>query len=364
MRGRIVCAALALALCAALLPACARARQPESGSAAQSAPQLAPAPEGMDPLTGLALDRSAAVVLRPTAVMIDNVQAALPQRGISEAGIVCESVTEGGITRLMAVFSSPEKIPDVGPVRSARDQFVQLAIPLDALFVHAGGSVQAVRMLSAYNWENRCVNGYVQSGALTLDTQRNASLSIEHCWFTSGAQILETAQKYDLDLSDESVPAAFSFAEEPRVPSEGAAADVYIRFSGYANSRLQYDASSEKYVKWQFGAPHIDENTGGQLAFDNVLVLFAPTEKYEDGVVTKVDFTYGGGGFYISRGGWESIRWLKGAPEQPLRIVLPDATETPVQINPGTTYLAVVPLDFYEYFAVSAEAGDPSLPPQ
>ena len=61
---------------------------------------------------------------RPVAVMIDNSKYAQPQYGTSDADIIYEMVTEGGITRLMAVYDTIDHIQRVGPVRSARDQFV------------------------------------------------------------------------------------------------------------------------------------------------------------------------------------------------------------------------------------------------
>ena len=362
MFRRTFCAA-ALTLCAAQLSACAAARPAASAQPAEPSYAVEFAPAGVNPLTGLA-DEDASDTSRPVAVIIDNVAAALPQRGLAQADIIYETVTEGGITRLMAVYSSPDRVPDTGPVRSARDAFVQLALPLGAMLVHTGGSAPAVQMLARYEWDDKCFNGYVQSDVLTLDTERSASLAIEHCWFTSGAQLAEAVHRYELSARTETRPLAFSFSDAGRTPEEGAAADVYIRFSSYANSRLQYDAETGLYRKWQFGEEHLDANTGEQIAFDNILVLFVPTEKYPDGVLTNVDFEYGGGGFYISRGGYESIRWLKGAPEEPLRITRPDTGEMPAEINPGTTYVAFVPLDLYEYFAVSAQAGDPARAPR
>ena len=63
---------------------------------------------------------------RPVAIMVDNSKYALPQYGISDAEIIYEMVTEGGITRLMAVYSDLDDVVLVGPVRSARDQLCSL----------------------------------------------------------------------------------------------------------------------------------------------------------------------------------------------------------------------------------------------
>mgnify|MGYP003092830776 FL=1 len=79
-----------------------------------------------DILTGAARSTNS----RPVAVMVNNIansqrQNARPQRGIGSADLLIEAKVEGGITRLCAVFSDADSIPEVGPLRSGRDQFLQ-----------------------------------------------------------------------------------------------------------------------------------------------------------------------------------------------------------------------------------------------
>src|SRR5258708_10503791 len=47
---------------------------------------------------------SSVAQIRPIAVMVENYPAARPQSGLVDADMVYETVTEGGITRFMAVF--------------------------------------------------------------------------------------------------------------------------------------------------------------------------------------------------------------------------------------------------------------------
>jgi Protein of unknown function (DUF3048) N-terminal domain len=64
--------------------------------------------------------------LRPVlAVKIDNIVNARPQTGLSQADIVYVLPVEGGLSRFCAMFSSHFP-PVVGPVRSARDDDLQL----------------------------------------------------------------------------------------------------------------------------------------------------------------------------------------------------------------------------------------------
>ncbi|HEY1320053.1 MAG TPA: DUF3048 domain-containing protein [Streptosporangiaceae bacterium] len=62
---------------------------------------------------------------RVLAVKIDNIVYARPQTGLSRADIVYVLPVEGGLSRLMAIFSSHYP-PVVGPVRSAREDDLEL----------------------------------------------------------------------------------------------------------------------------------------------------------------------------------------------------------------------------------------------
>ena len=57
---------------------------------------------------------------RPVALMIGNTQAALPQYGLSKAGVIYEAPAEGGINRLMPVFEDYSGLDRIGSLRSAR----------------------------------------------------------------------------------------------------------------------------------------------------------------------------------------------------------------------------------------------------
>lgn len=66
------------------------------------------------------------------AVKIDNVGPARPQTGLDAADIVYAEQVEAGLSRLMAVYGDPERLPSiVGPVRSARETDLELLRQFD-----------------------------------------------------------------------------------------------------------------------------------------------------------------------------------------------------------------------------------------
>ena len=75
---------------------------------------------------------------RPIAVMIPNNAPAMPQYGLSQAGIIYEAPVEGRITRLMAVFEKFDDLDRIGPVRSCRDYFLYVAMGYEAIYCNWG----------------------------------------------------------------------------------------------------------------------------------------------------------------------------------------------------------------------------------
>ena len=309
-----------------------------------------------DPLTGLAKPEDAPESTRPLAVMVDNLQTALPQRGLQSADLVCEAVTEGGVTRLMAVFSDYTAMPPTGPVCFARGEHVRLLLGLDALYLYAGASPDAAELMAQYLPDARILDGQDRTGALSLDTQRSQSMDSAYCWFTDGELFSAAAERYALDTTPDEAPrAVFQFVpytEEKRRLADGSAKEVYVRFSSYANSTFLYDEDTGQYVKSQFGAPHLDENTGEAITFDNLLILFVAA----GGDTSGGDGGQGGPGCYLCGGRYELIRWMQAAPDAPLSILADDETLTLTAINPGRSYVAVVDGAMDRYFRIDGKA--------
>ena len=320
-----------------------------SASAPGASPLIpdGPAPE-INLITGEALAEGLAAGDRPVAVMVNNAQAALPQRGIGSADAVFEMVTEGGITRLLALYADKDTVPQVGPVRSARDQHLQCAMPLNSVIVHIGTSIYAENLLNQYQYST--INGmYLGSTSFVFDEARSAAgYANEHCWYTDAALIAAGMEKLGLSGTGAS-QALFDFVAhdaQPVVPAQGDAADVAFSFSDSGAVTLTYDAAAAKYLKTAYGAPQVDESTGAQLAFDNVLVLFTDIKlkNPDDPNNLVTDFAMSSGtGYYCYGGKFRAVTWEKGNPEDPLR--LKDENGAALQVNVGKSYVAIVGKD-------------------
>ena len=278
---------------------------------------------------------------RPVAIMVDNSKYALPQYGISSAEIIYEMVTEGGITRLMAVYSDLDDVVLVGPVRSARDQFVQFVLPLNAIYVHIGTSIYANDMLNFYHYQD--IDGlYLGVTSFDFDREREKTYAHEHCWFTKANLIRDGIAATGINTTGNLYP-AFNFAdykEEPVLLENGSdATDIAYRYSDYTDVAFHYNADDGKYYKDTYGSAHMDAATGTQLSFDNVLLLNTTVSLYPDGLCTSFDLSQGEG-MYFYRGKYIPVKWSKGEPENPLQIT--DTEGNLIEINVGKSYVGII----------------------
>ncbi len=345
---------------------------PAASSQAPAASSSAPAlpPYDADPLTGEAKRGRGRIV----GVMVNNIcnsarQNARPQRGLSAAPVLIESKVEGNISRLCALYSGAEGIPEVGPLRSGRDQFLQLIMPWQALYYHDGESVFCTQYVSQWDYAGLNIGG---KGYFNTPTHpqvahrdpRGGVVAYEHTEFTSGSEIRQAAQNAGIDLTYDYDATFFPFADYrtgETVLLDGCPGgrDVTVRHSANYQSAFHYSDPDQVYRMEMYSArtgrfeAAVDELNSQQLAFENLLVCFAPIAAYpgDSGDVQQVQYIAGGEAFYFTRGRVRPCQWSKPAPDLPLEVT---DNGQPVTFNRGRTYLAIVDEDERDAFAFNA----------
>ena len=345
---------------------------PAASSQAPAASSSAPAlpPYDADPLTGEAKRGRGRIV----GVMVNNIcnsarQNARPQRGLSAAPVLIESKVEGNISRLCALYSGAEGIPEVGPLRSGRDQFLQLIMPWQALYYHDGESVFCTQYVSQWDYAGLNIGG---KGYFNTPTHpqvahrdpRGGVVAYEHTEFTSGSEIRQAAQNAGIDLTYDYDATFFPFADYrtgETVLLDGCPGgrDVTVRHSANYQSAFHYSDPDQVYRMEMYSAhtgrfeAAVDELNSQQLAFENLLVCFAPIAAYpgDSGDVQQVQYIAGGAAFYFTRGRVRPCQWSKPAPDLPLEVT---DNGQPVTFNRGRTYLAIVDEDERDAFAFNA----------
>ncbi len=348
MRKRIACGALCILLALSLFAGC-KGRATGAVAVSTAGAPLFTIPEAEEEplcynyLTGLCDLAPERAGQRPFAVSVNNNYASWPQYGVSRADIVVEIETEGGITRLMALYSDPSDVGYIGSVRSLRHQFIQAVGQWDPIITHIGTSTVAEE------WVWGCglttLNGYYTEDFLYIDRVRMETYASEHCKFTENDLLYAGCETLGIDTAlSREMPPAFNFTTDPEnkiIPATGDARRVTFEFSGLYDGELRYHPLAQKYYKWQDGEPQIDAgNNDAQMCFDNCLLLLAYIGGIADTELVDVDYSGGGEGFYFSQGRYEHITWQKPAWDADFIFRRDDGSE--LVLNTGTTYLAVI----------------------
>ncbi|HEY8393427.1 MAG TPA: DUF3048 domain-containing protein [Thermaerobacter sp.] len=326
------------------------ARRGEGGG--ERPPATAP-PVVLNPLTGLPVDDEATLRQRPVLVSIDNHPRARPQAGLTQADLVYEVPAEGGITRLLALFMTarPER---VGPVRSSRHYFLDVAQEWNAIYVHAGGSPQHyARIRSTGLPDLDGVRGNPRAGGDPIFT-RDGHRKAPHNLYASLQLVQRAAEEQGWSEEAGPVERRFRFEKEPGRLDGQPAEEVRIDWPGWSRGWVRYVLRDDgRYERHTAYGPHRAEETGAVIAPANLLIQFAPAQRITGDEAGRLDVDVVGEGrlLIISGGRAREGRWQKDDPAAPtawldedggIARLLPGPTwvhivpeETPVEITPG-----------------------------
>ncbi|TCK98247.1 DUF3048 family protein [Natranaerovirga hydrolytica] len=295
----------------------------------------------MNPLTGLYIDEEAAN-RRPIGIMINNHGGAIPQSGIMQADVFYETVVEGGITRLLALYQDFDS-EKIGPIRSARHYFLEYAFDHDAIYVHHGQSPQAQAAFSQLNTPN--FNGMTWGGIMNfIDSTRVAPNST----YTSYERLMNTWEEtgYRQEISEDLEPKFRFYEEETDLNSDIVANEVTLPFSGNTTytSNFSYDEDLKLYKRYHRGGqPHIERETEEQLEFKNIIVQYTSTWLIPGDTAGRLDqdLISNGKGYYITNGEAIEITWEKTAHRSATQYYDEEGNE--LLMNKGKTWIAVFP---------------------
>lgn len=296
------------------------------------------------PLTGEPLEEP--MTTRPTAVVINNIKACMPQHGISQADIMYEIETEGGITRCLALFTDLSNVDKIGPIRSCRTYFNHLSATYDAPLIHCGGSVNGLKgyydndsKLSSWTHIDQRFNGKY----FYRDQDRKKSgYAKEHTLFTTGELLLDAQSAKKLDMVYES-PADYGLIFEDAPMLTGNAANtVTVKFYGKKTTTMTYNTTSGLYEASQYKKDHIDGETGEVLTYRNVLVLQTKHWKEKEGSYSRsyYNLTGSGNGYFACDGKIVPIKWKHNKVTDNFSYTLEDGT--PLVLGVGRSYIGII----------------------
>ena len=281
-------------------------------------PTPSPTPEPYtNPLTGEVMDEDISMN-RPFAIMINNLPPSLPQRGISQAEILYEIPAEGGVTRMLAIFTDISDIASIGTVRSLRPYYAHCAFGYDAIIIHAGGSEAAYSLMSSTGWDH--IDGVRETYAaapFARDPDRIHN-GLEHSLFADGATLMEAIDEKGFSLvhDDEDFDYGLTFTE---------------------------NADDGLYYASQYGDKYIDENTGEQVSYKNLFFLSTDISIVDGYGRLEVRTTGEGTGWFVTGGKCTEITWERDDEYDQFRYDLADGTE--ISLGVGHTYVGIMSND-------------------
>jgi hypothetical protein len=234
--------------------------------------------------------------------------------------------------------------PYIGPIRSGRLTYNKIgALFWNSCLVYASAAWDIGEML------NGCEIVY----GVDQTTPNSALLTV--------SRLRELAEQ----SRAEGQPVNYSgnlFSEA--IPANGqVATDITVHYHAYTQASWKYDPISGSYLRWTDLAdgtgtflPHTDRLTGRQLAFENVIVLFADHNRYRHNQF-EVDLGRGQAGYaYLFRDGQIfPTRWTTRNREWEKETGLPrpiyflDSQNQPIALHPGQTWIHLVtPFSYVE----------------
>lgn len=281
----------------------------------------------------------------PLAVMIENQTQARPHTGLDKASIVYEAVTEGGITRFMALFG-PKDVKTVGPVRSIRTYFLDWAWEYQAYLAHVGGNIDALDRIET---EKPYDLDEFSLGTKAYWREPEIGKAIEHTMYTNVEKLYSAAREKGFPteadfrplkfVSPEKVKANFLVTQEISIPFYASSYSV----------RYTYDPVNNNYPREMAGSPHRDRATGNQIAPTNLLIQSVErsetlTRINETGFTMK---TIGQGKAIVLNGGQKiDATWEK--TDLKSRSLFYDSSGKEISYPPGQFWYEIVPPDVFD----------------
>lgn len=234
--------------------------------------------------------------------------------------------------------------PYIGPIRSGRLTYNQIgAMFWNSCLVYASAAWDIGEMLDGCEIVYGVDQTTPNSALLTVSRLRELA---------EQSRVERQPVNYSGNLFSDAVPA-----------NGKPATDLSVYYHAYTQAAWRYDPVSGSYLRWTDLAdgtgtliPHTDRLTGRQLAFENIIVLFADHERYRHNQF-EIDLANGRGGYaHLFRDGQVfPIRWTTRNREWEKQTGLPrpiyflDSQNQPIALHPGQTWIHLVtPFSYVE----------------
>lgn len=282
------------------------------------------------PISGELVEDKEQTIAPINGFTYSNSVEARPQSGLNEADIVYEFNIENKATRLVALFQGdlPETI---GPLRSLRTYFSDVAVPYQAALSHVGGDPAALAEVNQVGLIS--YNEFSQENFFYRAADRYAP----HNLYTTGEKIDQLNEILGHTSSD--------FAAWPRsaTPTNSSVKADGVHVSGYGvayNPTFKYDSSSKKYVRYQNGEKHINNEDQAEIKPSVVIALKANHTILDADGHLGINLVGSGGATIFQNGEAIDASWSKTSRQTNFKFT--DNLNQEIVLAQGQTWVAIV----------------------
>lgn len=301
----------------------------------------------VNPLTGLTVADPKILDRRPVMVKVANYPASgRPQAGLSAADIVFEEYIGEGMNRFIATYYG-QNAPVVGPIRSGRLIDAQIVPMYSGVMAYSGAWYKVDNVIRAALGNRAIIESDSTCPAICRDPKIEITVNnvvADTAKFTTYAQANGADPKTRPNLD--------GLRFETVVPSGGKpATQVAIQYNQFDRGEWRYDTATGTYLRWIENTdannnvtmvPLTDRNNKKQLAFNNVVVVFAfHTEQASTMFEVNMNKNTEGQRALLFRDGqvYEGI-WKSNGVDKPMTFF--DKSGKPLPFKPGNSWMAIL----------------------
>jgi hypothetical protein len=265
----------------------------------------------------------------PFMAIIENSKDARPQSGLINADIVFETMAEGGIPRFIALYQQ-ETSNKIGPIRSARPYFIDIAKEYNVPFAHCGGSQEA--LVTIKNQNLMSLNEMSHGKFYWRDNSREAP----HNLYTSSDNIENLLKQENFNNQPSS---NLQFNNNYWNNSSLLSANkINLKLNKYYST--SYTLNNSKYNKSMDSELMLDKDSSKAVSVNNIVIQVTKIKLQSDGQHLQIDLAGEGDAYVISNGKYIKGKWYKKDNSSPT--ILKDTSGNVIPLHTGNSWWHIV----------------------
>ncbi len=264
----------------------------------------------------------------PFAVIIDNKVEARPQYGLNDANLVYEVEAEGGITRYLAFFAGSNSAEKIGPIRSLRPYFIDLAIEYSPILAHVGGSPEALVQVVRDNILN--INQFYKGEYFWRGKERRAP----HNVYTSYDNLGDYLESLKIEKGRF---LEWKFKSDGQASDDAQAIEIFYKTDKYF-VKWEYDKENNDYIRYLGKDIHYDGEE--IIRAKNVIIQYVDARVIDEELRLSMDLIGSGEALICLDGKCNPGEWIKQYKSSRTRFY--DKNSSEFEFNAGKIWINIL----------------------